>query len=321
MPLSLDHDVDHQELPVSSRKRGCLIAAAAGDALGKANEGISVEELSRYFHGRLTQFSQAPETTASFHLKPNQYTDDTKQARLLAESLVESGGRLNLDSFARYLVQWLNEEDNPATARGFGMTSLVSGHRLRMGVSPYESGVQDARSNGSLMRVAPIGVAYEDPKEARRAGMLSSLPTHASSVCMNAAGAMAQMVSLLIHNGKTPHEAVIAAWQDTEDPEVFEALEHAYDLQNVSPEKAMQRLGTSGLAKHTLGFAVYSFLHSPNDLYQTILTAANAVPGDTDTMATVAGALSGAWNGMGAVPESLRHVEDYDRIIALADAL
>jgi len=51
-------------------------------------------------------------------------------------------------------------------------------------------------------------------------------------------------------------------------------------------------------------WSLYSFLRSPDDYWETICTAI-AVGGDTDTMAAIAGAISGARLGVGAFPAPL----------------
>ncbi len=51
-------------------------------------------------------------------------------------------------------------------------------------------------------------------------------------------------------------------------------------------------------------WSLYSFLKSPEDYQETIRTAI-AVGGDVDTTAAMAGAISGAHLGLGAVPSNL----------------
>ena len=51
--------------------------------------------------------------------------------------------------------------------------------------------------------------------------------------------------------------------------------------------------------------ALYCFCRSPDDYRQTVLTGANTV-GDSDSIACIAGAISGAYNGLHAIPESWR---------------
>ena len=51
-------------------------------------------------------------------------------------------------------------------------------------------------------------------------------------------------------------------------------------------------------------WSLYAFLRSPEDYWETICTAI-AVGGDVDTTAAMAGAISGAHNGLAALPAQL----------------
>jgi hypothetical protein len=53
-------------------------------------------------------------------------------------------------------------------------------------------------------------------------------------------------------------------------------------------------------------WSIYSFLRTPEDYWETICTAIR-VGGDVDTTAAMAGAISGAYLGLGAIPEGLAH--------------
>ena len=54
----------------------------------------------------------------------------------------------------------------------------------------------------------------------------------------------------------------------------------------------------------SLLWSLYAFLRTPDDYWETICTAI-WVGGDTDTMAAIAGAISGARGGVAALPAEL----------------
>ena len=73
---------------------------------------------------------------------------------------------------------------------------------------------------------------------------------------------------------------------------------------------AIRTLGTSGLAWESVASAIYSFLKSPENFRATLERLIRA-GGDTDSMAAIAGNLSGAYNGDPEIPIYLkRGVED-----------
>ena len=86
----------------------------------------------------------------------------------------------------------------------------------------------------------------------------------------------------------------------------------------VCPEEAVELISRAGLEPgypdgwrgispfvvSSVLWSLYSFLKSPED-YQETIRIAIAVGGDVDTTAAMAGAISGAHLGLGAVPSNL----------------
>jgi ADP-ribosylglycohydrolase len=62
--------------------------------------------------------------------------------------------------------------------------------------------------------------------------------------------------------------------------------------------------GISAFVTPSLLWSLYAFLRSPDDYWETICTAIG-VGGDTDTMAAIAGAISGARSGVEGLPPDL----------------
>jgi len=68
------------------RFRGCLLGAAVGDALGMPTEGYTAEEIRVRF-GIVEEMMPSPEGHFHFGLQAGQFTDDTEETLLLAESI------------------------------------------------------------------------------------------------------------------------------------------------------------------------------------------------------------------------------------------
>jgi len=69
----------------------------------------------------------------------------------------------------------------------------------------------------------------------------------------------------------------------------------------------------------TVLICLYYFLRSPNSFLSNVVKVIN-VGGDTDTTGAIQGAMSGAFNGMGAIPENLlKGLKDSRDIIKLAE--
>ena len=83
----------------------------------------------------------------------------------------------------------------------------------------------------------------------------------------------------------------------------------------------MQELGHGIEAFNSVPTAIFSFLVHPEDFSSTIIYAVS-LGGDTDTIASMAGAISGAHLGIDALPlEWLDHLENRNYISDLATRL
>ncbi len=90
-----------------------------------------------------------------------------------------------------------------------------------------------------------------------------------------------------------------------------QALEEALD--GTPPEVTLKRL--EGWAAHeAVAAAVYLFMRHPDDIRAAILEGATS-PGDSDSLATLAGALVGARRGLGAIPEDWIHGVERSRAL------
>ncbi len=168
---------------------GCILGAAIGDALGKQNEGLERKDILE--NGYITDYGIAPEGCPGEKLKAGQYTDDTEQMLVLSESLIECNG-LNVSDFSKRICEWgADVMNDPIRKSLLGPSSATSITRLNSGMSWEYSG-SDIPSCGSAMRVAPIGLFYEDMADVEFKAAMSSVPTH------NSKGAIAGAVAVAV---------------------------------------------------------------------------------------------------------------------------
>ena len=66
-------------------------------------------------------------------------------------------------------------------------------------------------------------------------------------------------------------------------------------------EKALKALGEGWIGEEAVALALYCFLKSPDDYVQTVLRGANT-SGDSESVACIAGSISGARLGFDAIP-------------------
>lgn len=282
------------------RFRGCLLGGAVGDALGMPTEGYTAEEIGLLF-GPVRDMQPAPEGHFHTGLEAGQFTDDTEETLLLAESLIEASG-FSAERFAEKLIEWgtawtLDERLN----RGVGFTTRSAVESLIAGKPWQESGLA-IPTCGSAMRAAPIGLLFHcDIDLVGRYADLQSLPTHTASAARAGSVAVATAVALSMQGfprmmvlRRAAEKARLIDW------DFSEKLLSIESLLDIDPGEALRTIGTSPLASETVPAAFYCFLLS--DPEEALITAASS-GGDTDSIASIAGLLFGAGCGSGWIPD------------------
>ncbi|MBI2151181.1 ADP-ribosylglycohydrolase family protein [Candidatus Woesearchaeota archaeon] len=300
--------------------KGCLIGAAVGDALGMPTEYISKHQLQSFYKGRIESYQKANNNHPCAHLKPGQYTDDTQQLILLAESLVANNG-FNLLDFSQRIGQWAYEcQTIPGYDRFSGGTSISAGLAIYNGSNPLKTGINRATC-GSAMRVAPLGIFYYDkPQKLDTVAADSSLITHNHPAAIDSAVFISKTIASLI-NGAGSKESIQEA-KSTLTSNLVKILDYVFENKEKEPALIAKEVGASESTYETVPMALHCFLHSPLDFEQTVVNAANLVPGDTDSIACIAGALSGAYNGLSSIPTRfITALEDYLYLSELGEKL
>ena len=176
---------------------GCLLGLAVGDALGTAVE----------FQAR-DSFPPVTDMVGGgvFDLAPGQWTDDTSMALCIAASLIETGAYDPRDQLARF-VRWYRDGYLSSTGRCFdiGNQTLTALREFEATGEPYrETAGGMSAGNGSLMRLAPVAMAFcDDLEAAERFCADSSRTTHPAVECVEACGAY----------GRLRSRAFTAAWR------------------------------------------------------------------------------------------------------------
>jgi poly(ADP-ribose) glycohydrolase ARH3 len=178
--------------------------------------------------------------------------------------------------------------------------------------------------NGAAMRVAPVGLLFRDvPDRLQEQARLSALPTHQHPLGIEGAQLLAHAVALSSSSGTVERVAFLSALAAGCSSEAFRTrLERAINLPALED---LALLGNGIQALESVVTAIAAFAHTPGSYADTI---ANVIllGGDTDTLAAMAGAVSGAFLGWQAIPPHLLDLlEDTDKgrsyLTELADRL
>ncbi len=145
-------------MDVIDRYRGAMLGLATGDALGTTLEFKSP--------GSFTPITDM-NGGGPFNLEPGQWTDDTSMALCLAESLIECKNFDPVDQMNRYL-RWYRNGHLSSNGHCFDIGNAVSTALRKFnktGDPCAGSTSTNAGGNGSLMRLAPIPLAYASKPE------------------------------------------------------------------------------------------------------------------------------------------------------------
>lgn len=332
MPYTRSIPVTRQEDPVNeSQFIGCIVGLAVGDALGYPAEFRSrAQLLSEIGPEGITEFValddrrfSRPEFVGTEH-PPGTFTDDTQMTVALAEALL-AAEPCDLDTLmpavAERFVEWSQSEKND---RAPGNACMRGCHRLSSGVDWRSAGDPNSKGCGSAMRVAPIGLFYDDLDQVVEVAHASSLLTHGHPAALASAAAAALLGAMALQ-GISPEEMFAevdrrCSPQSDDFREVWQRVPHVVSQ---PPESVLVNgvLGESWVGDEAVASAMYCFWRSPDDYQRTVLTAVNT-DGDSDSIATIAGSISAARLGIDAIPSRWRKgVEDSEYLHELGRRL
>tara|TARA_Y100000034_G_scaffold136027_1_gene210342 strand:+ start:2081 stop:3097 length:1017 start_codon:yes stop_codon:yes gene_type:complete len=280
------------------RYRGCLLGLATGDAFGTTLEF----SLPKPGMNHTEMVGGGP-----FNVGAGHWTDDTSMALCLAKSLIEMGQCDAKDQLDRYLSWRENGYMSSHPERGcfdIGSTtnaaidSYVEANMMAWG--PFNTEHSSA-GNGSIMRLAPVPMAYAKfPSFAIAQSAHSSTTTHGCQACIDACRYFGGLIVAALNetSKKEILSELFCPSEQDEDP----IMDHEIE------EIAMGRFKTehpgeihaSGYVAHTLEAALWSFYET--DSFEAGLIQAVNLGEDADTVGAVYGQIAGAFYGVDSIP-------------------
>ena len=304
----------------NDRAAGVLVAMAAGDALGAGYE----------FGAPLPDGAEViMKGGGPFGFAPAEWTDDTSMAIPIAEALLDSasdGGPSSpsaLTGVVRAWTAWAAEAKDvgmqtSSVIAAAGRLAVASGREVQSvdftaAAANFHARTGRSAGNGSLMRTAPLALAYLDKEPAdlmAAAGVLSAL-THVDADAQEACSLWCVAIRNAVLTGQLDVRAGIPLLSSERAALWLERIEMA--------ERSRPRDFTRN------GWVVEAFQGAWSAIHTTLASATSgpthlraaleeAVRGgrDTDTVAAIAGGLMGAAHGYSAVPfEWRRHLHGW----------
>jgi len=289
------------EINLADRYLGCLLGLATGDALGAS--------LEFYPPGTFTPLTDMV-GGGFFHLKPGQWTDDTSMALCLAESLAWRKGFDPMDQLARYW-RWYQEGYWSSTGTSFDIGGTVRDALLRFNRTrqPYCGSIDPlSAGNGSIMRLAPVPMAYA--RHSEKAIELSAQSSRTTHAAVEAVDACRYLCGLIVGALQGASKEKLMAEPYTPYPDCWEAQPLSPKIYEIALGSYKRRqppeIQGSGYVVKSLEAALWAFCRS-HTFADGCLEAVN-LGDDADTTAAVYGQLAGAFYGVGSIPSRWREL-------------
>ena len=276
----------------TQRVIGAMCGSAVGDALGAPFEFLAAGSYRARFPEPVLGGTGEMCGGGSFNWRSGEFTDDTQMAIALGQSIIDRGGFDADDVWARFTAWRRSAKDcGILTGRVLSSNDWVGAAEIA------HNAIGRSGANGALMRVTPIALAWSgaDEETLMTVARAQAALTHFDT----AAGWGAAIGAALIRRavlGEDPIAALpeVLARVDATDRERFESMLHASWEPNNADDPS------NGSVWTCLAQAVWAVRH--NDRFEDVLVAAIELGGDTDTVATVAGAIAGARDSVQAIP-------------------
>jgi ADP-ribosylglycohydrolase len=263
------------KINAGDRLGGCLAGGAIGDAIGSFYEGRSFME--------------------NINLDMvNGITDDTQLTMATCESIIEAG-EVSAASIARHMLVWYNK----GKLTGLGASTLKALRDLQTGAHWALAGRSGeyAAGNGAAMRIAPLAF-FANPDTDRALIRDVCNITHKNDEAY--VGALAILYSL--------HYVITEKWlpgvnlmelitPQLPDSSVRDNLLKLQANASLTIREAADLVGTSGHVIESVPFSIFAANKIKRSSVEEILTEIILCGGDTDTNASLAGQIMGAFIG------------------------
>jgi len=349
-----------EKLELLAKYRGCLLGGAIGDALGYPVEFMSYEEIvEQYGKNGITKLELTKKRYENKDIAL--VSDDTQMTMFTAEGLLQAdssfiksdndyleyvalgyqhwyetqmasptrcSANYNLD--LKQQSSWLLKVKELYSRRAPGNTCMRS---IAKGCNgSIDKPINDSKGCGGVMRIAPVGLYFDNPKKAAEIGARVAALTHGHPLGYISAAALTYLISIIIENPEKPLLELVRSTLRYIDKayRVYDGLEVFLELMvkavmlsqsTAAPQKCIAELGGGWVAEETLAIAIYCALKY-QDSFEAGVRAAVNHSGDSDSTGAVTGNILGAYLGLEKIPTYfLDNLELRKEIIILADDL
>ncbi len=318
----------------------CILGGALGDALGRPVERLRTPQLFDYYGKDGIQDLQTVGGKARI-------TDDTQMTLFTAEGLINSikangkNAPCDMDIIFKSYLNWYITQTEEAPKNYSGDSFLMRLHELYSPAGPgrtcleslkngipgsLDKPVNNSHGCGGVMRVAPVGLVYEDPEKAFEVGAACSALTHGAAEAYLPAGVFAAVICEIMKekdvlSAINTGMKILQSYDNNE--KVYELLQKAIDLSqtDICHKEAIVSLGYGFTGDEALAISLYCVLKNRDNLKNALLMAVNH-SGDSDSTGAITGNILGLAIGLDTIPEEwLDSLELKDEITEISAML
>ncbi|MFB5679260.1 ADP-ribosylglycohydrolase family protein [Paenibacillus terreus] len=294
---------------------GMLYGMAIGDALGMPSELWGRKKVKSHF-GHITEFLDGPkENDVACNFTKGQFTDDTTQALLILDALIENNFVPSDTLIAEKLLEWAIRTDAfENNILGPSSKSALLAIKEGRDVSEF---TRKALTNGAAMRIAPIGALFSTAQSEELAQYVYEVSkvTHSTDVSIGGAAMIAYAVSAsiedkswgeIIEGALNIYELAAKKGAETFAASIPERLKLGIEFadkyrddEETFTQKIYDVIGCGTMTSESVPAAL-AMAYYAKDPNRCAVICAN-IGGDTDTIGAMATAICGAKYGHDAI--------------------
>ncbi len=284
---------------------GCLLGGLIGDAIGTPTEGKDYRFIEETY-GWVDDFSCDG-------------TDDTVMKNLLSDALIRTGGYATLDDWGAIWLDHWNDIFGDKLAKFF-VSVIHTAQKMKRHSVPRMAALGNMPSSSSAMCISPVGIVNAgNPRQAalQAYNLASLIHVHDVGFCQDGAASMAAAVAAAYVPNATTESVLSAATaylMPLSGAEMLGRIDAALSLAREAGDYVAFRKQVYDQAdrffcaitcdsRETVPLTLALFFLAEGDLEKAVTYSAN-FGRDADTIASMCGAIAGAFQGAAGVKDA-----------------
>lgn len=320
---------------LESKIRGCILGAAAGDAMGAPTEAKSTAQIIEIFGKRVEEFQTPPKDVQARGRRAGQVTDAFSIPYMLTKALLDNGGKASKELGQKVLMDWSETEYFEPFA---GMTTrkvitmlnkqktLNTWNEIgHLGNKLFVGHYYALSSNGAAVKAYPLGLIHRGCVDDAICDTIEmTCASHDDQYSISGACAVAAAVAEAMKEETSVYQIIQAARYGSVQgeelarrrgdihiypgPSVTKRIDMAIEIalhkalgQNPT-EEIRDRIGSGPAIAETVPAALGIILANRGRTMDCIYDVVN-MGDETCAIASIVGAICGTYNGWDSFPE------------------